>query len=344
MRSLLLRLVPLALIALLPGAVHFAHAKPRQIHAELAPLPSQGIAILPSTTDSAITSFDVPHFIFVEPRIVMDHRPELSPDRHELLLWLPGTQPPGSRGEGRGGAVAFCELAAKLGYHVIVLKYPNDESASVCQRDSDPAAFEKFRLAIIAGGASPHITVLRADSIENRLLKLLLHLKTSRAAEHWEEFLTPDGAIRWEAIAIAGQSQGGGHAALIALKHHVSRVICTGAPKDYSVALRQPAAWLTQESATPRDRFFAFNHQQDHQACSPEQQLENLRALKLDAFGPPIDVDHATPPYAHTRVLTTNYPGTKLKSQEAHTSVMSPRNAAVFRNVWTYLLTEPVAP
>ena len=299
------------------------------------------VKIRPSETDPKIKTFDNPHHVFVNEGIIVHPRTTVMTARRQLLLWIPGTQK-GGGGEGPGGAGGFCKLAANLGYHVIVLKYPNDESASICRQDSDPEAFEKFRMALIAGGTSKHVTLARTESIENRLIKLLEYLVKKRPDEHWEQFFKSDGSIKWPVIAVAGQSQGGGHAALIGIKHEVARVICLGAPKDHSLALGRPAEWLTKESATPKCRFFAFNHQQDHQGCSPAQQMENLRALKLDEFGKPVDVDRAKPPYNESRILITNYPGGKIPSGEAHTSVISPRNEAVFGDVWTYMLTAPV--
>lgn len=296
--------------------------------------------VRPSATDASIKEADFPHYAYVD-RDVLAHRNDAEADRHVLLLWIPGTQPAGASGEGPGGAGYFCELAARLGYHAVVLKYPNEQSASVCRNDRDSREFERFRLALIAGGESKHLSVARHDSIESRLAHLLRYLASSDPQSDWGQFLDKDGEPKWESIAVAGQSQGGGHAALIATHHRVARVICTGGPKDYSIAQRAPAAWLRRESATPKDRFFAFNHRQDHQACSPEQQLENLRALGLDRFGPEVDVDRERPPYRHSRILTTDYPGTKLDSKTAHTSVMNPRNADVFEPVWRYLLTEP---
>jgi hypothetical protein len=291
------------------------------------------IRILPSLTDPLIKTFDTPHCVYPLAR-------SASNDRHQLLLWIPGTQPPGAESKGPGAAGRFCELASRLGYHAIVLKYPNDESASAVRHDRDPAAYERFRLALIEGGTSPHIGVDRAESIENRLIKLLLYLRQHRPKEGWDQFLSADGGIRWEVIAVAGQSQGGGHAALIGVKHLVARVICFGAPKDYSLALNAPAAWLQSDPATPRARFFAFNHLQDHQACTPEEQLKNLRALKLDLLGAPVNVDAEPPPYRHSHILMTDYPGTRLTSKVAHTTGINPRNEAVFGKVWTYLLTE----
>jgi hypothetical protein len=299
--------------------------------------------VAPRDTDQGIgTAFSSPHSIYVERKIVLAAGPQSSRDRHELLLFLPGT------GGNADGAKAFCELAAELGYHVINLMYPDDIPASVCAGDSNPRAFEEFRLAIIAGGRSKHITIAPADCIENRLAKLLLHLGGKRSEENWAQFLNEDGTIKWQVIAVAGQSQGGGHAALIGIKHRVARVICTGAPKDYSRRLDAPAAWYSEVSATPKACFFTFNHRQDARACTPEQLRRNLAALKLDEFGPPVDAATEDSPYHHTRILTTSYPVVTIEGPNsqgariAHTSVIATANAARWQKVWTYMLTEKV--
>ena len=326
------------LLSTIPLAMHAQEQAPQQSALD-------GIPILPSKTDPEIQAFDTPHFIYLNRDIVVSKNPSLPTDRHQLLLFIPGTQPTG-HGGGKGPN-KFLGEAADLGYHVIKLTYPNDVAAAeACNKDANPLAFERFRMALIAGGsfnnAFKNITITRADSIENRLLKLLLYLKQTQPQENWGEFLNNDGNIKWESIVVAGQSQGGGHAALIAIKHRVARVICSGAPKDYNHILNRPAAWYREESATPRDRFFAFNHDQDHTGnCTPEQQTENLRALGLEQFGTPADVDTEKPPYHHTRILTTDYPGGKLESVAAHETFLNPKNAEVFRVVWDYVLTEP---
>jgi pimeloyl-ACP methyl ester carboxylesterase len=294
-----------------------------------------GIYIAPSKTDPEIKTFDFSHRLHVDRDIVVREMTGKPAARHELLVFLPGT---GGRAK---GTEAFCQLAASQGYHVIRLLYPDDVSASVSRRDKDPKAFEEFRLCLIQGGTSPHITVSRADSIENRLIKLLVHLKKVRGREGWGEYLDEAGGLNWEKLVLSGQSQGGGHAVLMAMKHKVARVIATGAPKDWSLVTNAPAAWLTNESATPRSRIFAFNHEQDFQACTPEQQWQILKTLGLDQFGPVTSVDAQKPPYNHSRSLSTNYPGGTLESKPAHGSVIANQYEEIFRPVWLYMLTEP---
>jgi dienelactone hydrolase len=304
-----------------------------------------GLIIRPSLTDPEIKNFDDPHWAYVSRDIVVKHDAQLPADRHELLLWIPGTRPPNTPEPepghvARGSSHEFCKLATTLGYHVIALSYPNSLSASSCNNEPEPGAFEEFRMTIIAGGKSKHITVSRTDSIENRLIKLLRLLSEKRAKEDWAQFLNGDGSIKWERIALAGQSQGGGHSALIATHHKVTRVVCFGSPKDFSVALQAPAAWYGKESATPKDRFFAFNHEQDRQGCKPADQLANLHALKLDQFGPAVKVEESAAPFAHSHILMTNYPGTKVDSLTAHGTPISGKNRELFGEVWRYMLTE----
>ena len=134
-------------------------------------------------------------------------------------------------------------------------------------------------------------------------------------------------------------AEGGGHAALIGIHHKVPRVLCFGAPKDYSIALKKPAAWYLKPSATPKSAFYAFNHEQDHQGCPPAEQILNLKALKLDQFGPPTSVDGATLPYGNAHILMTNFPGTKVDSHLAHGTMLSPKNKERYHEVWKYMLT-----
>ena len=90
--------------------------------------------------------------------------------------------------------------------------------------------------------------------------------------------------------------------------------------------------------------------------CTPAELLDNLKALGLDRFGPPVDAAVESPPYHHTHMLITSFPVVTETSEKvsadgknspwaatAHTSVIAAHNAARWNAVWTYLLTEPPA-
>jgi pimeloyl-ACP methyl ester carboxylesterase len=287
-------------------------------------------AVHPQDTDPDIRRFNHPHRIFLD---------AAATPRGQLLVFLPGT------GATTADQDEFGRTAAGLGYHVAYLMYPNDVAAAVCQDDEDEGSFEKFRREIIAGGEfDARVKVNRADSIENRLLRLITWLAANRAAEGWRQFLADDG-VAWSKVVLAGHSQGGGHAQLLAKDHAVARVVVLGSPKDYSFRHGRPAAWYGG-GATPATRMFAFVHEQDTQAITYEQQLENLRASGLTTVA---DTDGLVPPYEHAHVLTTNQPGAAINSALAHLGLVfdfmlprGPDGRLPYEPVWIYMLTEPV--
>jgi hypothetical protein len=289
-------------------------------------------SIDPCATDPAIKPLGSDHTIFIDSSV--------KPTRG-LLVYLPGT---GGKTTNTNG---FCSTSVEAGYQVINLMYPNEVPAVVVRDSPDDKAFANFRWEIIEGGdLAEQIEVDRANSIENRLIKALQYLDKTRPTEAWDTYLT-DGNLDWEEITWSGGSQGAGHAALIATKHRVKRVIGFGGPKDYRGSARKPAAWY-QPCATPADRFYAFNHKQDRQGCGYEQQIEVLKVMGLEEFGGPVDVDTVGPPFNNGRMLFTNYPGTELTSMQAHSSVIGDRatpktesGEPLFKPVWHYMLTNP---
>lgn len=280
--------------------------------------------ILPSATDSRIDTFTGEgweHWVYFNPAAM---------ERHQLVVFLPGT---GGKGH---GAKAFNNLAANQGFHVISLAYPTAVSMSAFHDLADPDAFLKARENVIYGKAPYRkLKINEANSIQNRLLKLIQHLAAQFPKEHWEQYLAGPGAIAWSKLILTGQSQGGGHAALMAMQHEVSRVLMFGAPKDFNIHFNQPARWFSGPSATPLNRFFSFVHVADAgHGCSYAQQLENYRTMKLLPQYPVINVDDHSAPYEHSRLLTSKRP-----QENPHGSVIQDREYAT---AWKYLLIEPV--
>jgi pimeloyl-ACP methyl ester carboxylesterase len=286
--------------------------------------------VLPQDTDSAIQQFKQAHRVFLD---------AAAKPRGQLLIFLPGT------GATTDDQEEFGRIAAGLGYHVAYLMYPNDVAAAVCQDDADAGTFEKFRREIIGGDdLDPRVTVDRANSIENRLEKLIQWLAVNRASEGWGQYIADDKLI-WSKVVLAGHSQGGGHAQLLAKDHAVARVVVLGSPKDYNPRHGGPAPWYGG-GATPPGRMYAFVHEQDTQAISYAQQLENLKASGLTSIA---DTDTLAPPFEHAHILTTNQPGQEINSALAHLGLIfdftlprGPDGRLLYEPVWTYMLTTPV--
>jgi tetratricopeptide (TPR) repeat protein len=223
--------------------------------------------VKPSATDPAIHRFDSPNYVLFNDNS--------GPDAN-LLVFLTGTngRPP--------GPVRFLKAAADAGYRVISLAV-NDVPAvaSYCPRRPDPDCSEKFRRMRIFGDGTtldPAIDNTQAESIVNRLVKLLQYLDRQEPQRKWGEYLE-NGAPKWDRIALAGQSQGAGMAAFIAQRHKVARVILFSSPWDFQVTGGHVrlAPWISGTGKTPPERWYGGYHEREKTARLIAQAYAALR-------------------------------------------------------------------
>ena len=212
-------------------------------------------SVSPAITDPTI---DDPvggdHLIYVNAAI---------PPRDEILVHFPGTF-----GTPAGNAV-FLQAVANQGMRAIGLQYVNDSpinSACVAHwrnnPSADPDCQENLRLERIYGvDASPLDDVSPANSLVNRLTKLLEYLDAQQPELAWGDYLDA-GAPRWDRIVVSGHSQGSGMAALIARDKAVARVLMFGGPSDFD-PLGNSAAWMTAPKTTLIGNHYGFRHQND---------------------------------------------------------------------------------
>jgi hypothetical protein len=208
--------------------------------------------VKPSQTDPSIQHFDEDHYVVFDP----------AENAHgELVVFLPGT-------DGKpAGAARLMHVVASQGYRVIGLEY-DDEPAVVktCPRDPSPECSGEFRRERIFGNATSHfVRNPPAETIVNRLVKLLEYLDREHPQEQWGSYLR-DGAPDWGRIVVSGLSQGAGMAAYIAKRESVARVVLFSSPWDYYGSGETLAPWLKGASATPPERWFAEYHKREHTA------------------------------------------------------------------------------
>ncbi len=210
--------------------------------------------VRPSATDPAIRRFDSAHYILISTQPKPDEK---------LLLFMPGTggQPPGPR--------AFLAAAAEAGYRVISLEYNDDTSVAVfCPKRPNPACSGQFRRMRIYGDRTlgdSEVDNTAAESIVNRLVKLLQYLDRNHPNSGWRSYIA-NSSPNWQRIVVSGQSQGAGMAALIAKEHIVARAILFSSPWDFVNAggQRKLAPWLALPSKTPPDRWFGGYHAREN--------------------------------------------------------------------------------
>ncbi len=266
----------------------------------------------PQQTDAAIEEVQGPHIALYDPQVASAHR---------LFLFVVGT---GSKAE---SSLPIDSAFAKWGYHAISLDYEDKVPAVACAHGLDIACFDHYRDAIITGAAvSDKISVDRANSILNRLQKLLVYLVKQDPDGGWGEFVD-NGQPVWSRIVVAGHSQGSGHAAYLGKMFKVDKVLMFSGPQDYLDDLDKPAPWQAGPSATPPSRFFAFLNVNDpfnvhHQIanCSVLMDLKKPETLMVEP-GQVIEESY--------QILVNS------ETERAHGSTLLLK----FENVWKYLAT-----
>jgi hypothetical protein len=249
-------------------------------------------AVLPQSTDACISQKLDSHFVYRAPAVASAGR---------LLIFLPGT-----------GAVAqnyqlILAQAARAGYHAIGVSYPNDIAVGTFCAAEQPTCYAATRLEILTGQAtSSVVNVSRANSIENRIVKLLRFMNTAEPGAGWAQFLSNDSTVNWSSVSIAGHSQGGGHALFIAQRYAVFRASMYASYGDYLPNVTTPAPWVTQSYATPATRIFGFISTAD-ELISPLGALSTWGALGM--VGAAVNVDVTSSPYgAAQRFVTAAIP------------------------------------
>ncbi len=287
--------------------------------------------VAPKATDPAIDRALDDHYAWFNP---------VSRGKHRLFVFLPGTN--------QHPAIfqLVAKEAARLGYHSIGLMYPDSVAINgACRATTDVAScLENTRLEILDGiDRTTVVNVDAANSIQNRLSKLLQYLSDHFPEEGWSRFIAHDGP-RWSRIAISGHSQGGGEAAMIAKLHLVARVVLFSSPGD--VVGGAAAPWLSGH-VTPSDRYYGLAHDKDMTAPYASV-LKTWEALGMRAFGGLVAPEASAPPYDGTHTLVTDllpqggsYAGTAphgAPSNDLNTPLLSDGTPAL-REAWRYLLT-----
>ena len=269
---------------------------------------------------------------------------ENTDSKGKLLVFLPATW------GNPNNYKLFMKEAARKGYHVIALMYPNQETVGrLCGNHEDD--YGKVRKVVCQGGTvnldkTDVFTIEKPDCIETRLLELLKYLGKNYPDEEWSDFLL-NGNIDWAKTVLAGFSQGAGHAAWLAHVHQVAGVLLFSGVVDAVPVLspNRSVTWIENAvngkyfGRTPVANFRFFEN--EHDFFYPAIQV-NLTTMDVVNEGILINSDNPTGIIQSPVIITDYRPGSKLK---AHASTIedsaTPLNrdgTAKFSLVWDYFL------
>ena len=251
------------------------------------------LVVQPQDTGAGIAEIKGPHVAYWNPET----------SNHKLLITIGGTT---AKPE---DLADFASTAVDLGYHVISVDYFNLVITTACRESTDKMCFDKFRREIILGApVSDLMEVDEKNSLVSRLHKFMQYL-VARDPQ-WKEFYQ-NGDFKWDKVVLMGNSQGAGHAAFLSKMHEVARVVMLIGPQDHFKD--HPAPWLTQEGATPGNRYYSFLHRDDY--FDSKLQLACYEYLCHCH-----DMSHV--------IITTK------AVEDTHNSLLTP----MFRDEWTKLL------
>ena len=275
-------------------------------------------AVNPSATDASIAGDAVSTHLAYQPTVAAVGK---------LAVIFPGTS---------ATTLAFSELTRALtgvGYHVIVLRYPNSLGTTAACPDSnaatDPDCFRVFRSEVVFGAGvddpdgqaydHPTASVNQSNSVVNRLTKLLDHLNAVAPAAGWGQFQVRSGAtctqvdptyggcaIDWSKVTVVGHSQGAGVGLYLAKFFPLHRVVMlSGAFDAYDLGGGNYAVapWITEGPlAVPAANIGSLIHTSDPNAA-------RIRAVAqlVGIPGPEADVSTG-PSFGGSRQLVTGIP------------------------------------
>jgi hypothetical protein len=256
-----------------------------------------------------------------------------APSQGKLVIWLMGHNP------------QLFDRISSYGLHAIQVHYANGWFGKLYAGPppADDLFLSRIRLEAATGvDHSPAIDVPPTDSIMGRSLAFVKWLHRKHPAGRWDQFLAPGGRdLRWEKVILAGISHGSTTAARMAKHVKVDRVVMFSGPRD------QFEVWQSLPSATPPERFFGFTHVLDD-GWKNDHYCRSWQLLRLQEFGPVVDVDTSRPPYSNTRRLISNA-DVNHDPNRAHNAVIpgggSPKDKAgnySYEDAWKYLFTHPV--
>lgn len=269
----------------------------------------------------------------------------------KLLLYLVGTTDSPTQ------YIEFPRRACALGYAAVSIAYHNEvDGRSTCTTNTN--CYESFRREIVYGMdlLPDPIRVNQTNSILGRFLGVLTTLEQRELYfPPWRTIHQRVAARDFTKVAVAGHSQGSGHALLIARDFEIERLIMLAGVTDRmnsglgtNAAPAWIANWNPATAQTPSTRFFTYLHDDDGVAVV-RQVVSNWDLLRVPAMECPYS---PMGPYAPT-CHRVRVPAARCGGGEAHNMVMvgtfgnsvnncllsgmANRNDATFR----HLLTAP---
>jgi len=336
-----------------------AYASPGAVIAQVLPQETQGQStsltlhiVQPNDTDPGNIPAGPQHYVWLAKGDPSDPKRDSSNPR--LLVFMPGAG--GAGGNPPSEWQLIGSAAARLGYHAIVLAYKQDRAMEFyCPDRTDAVCAFNVRREILDGlDHSDRVSMAPANSIDNRLAKLLGYLDAQHPEEGWSAFFERDGTPKWSQMTVSGQSFGAAQSILIGMLRPVHRVAIFAGFADAG------DGWISV-GATRSDKQFALIHKRDRFFSVFQVACKAYLALELDRFGHfagcddptgdiPLLEESSAPPYRGTHVVITDRlpqggsyvePASHQSTTRDGATPVAADGTPLLRDAWRYVLGRP---
>ncbi len=250
--------------------------------------------VAPEATDPAITTQTIGDPVQYA---YLPQNPLLRKDR--LFVFIPGTiSTPSSYND-------VCQTAAYSGYYSFAVAYSNISPVEAyAGLNPDDHTVENILEEFLTGNnTSNRLTVTRANSFENRIIKMIAFMDSLRPDQNWKQFLTQDQNLNWKKISVAGHSQGSDHAMYMSKKRTLFRAGFFAGPGNFKLRNGSYPSFMQEPGLTPPANLYGFNHTGDRVRLWRDVR-ETWQVIGVP--GAPEDVDDKKVNGAHQ--LTTSVP------------------------------------
>ncbi len=261
----------------------------------------------------------------------VDHKNQ---EAGKLVIWMMAHKP------------NLAKMVNGYGMHYMQPRYANQWFSKVCQeKPVGEHCRGNMRLEAATGDDySDQAQIESPDGMMERVRQYLIWLAKEDRKGDWDQFLSKDQSkVLWSKVIMSGASHGASTSARFAIHQEVDRVVLFCGPRDNF------QSWHSLESATPKERFFAFSHDLDG-GWTADHYCRSWELMGLNEFGPIVSVDGAEPPYQNTRRLLSS---AKVDDKNHAHQVVTPRDYSkalknedgtfLYQDVWDYMFTHPVA-
>ena len=281
----------------------------------------------PQTTDKQITTKTIgnPVQIAFLPKSALLRKPK-------LFVFLPGTFSTPSAYQ------QVLKVAARNGYFAFGIAYDNRSTveAKAGNTNNDKVTENIFEEYLTGNDVSGKVNIPRANSFENRIIKMIEYLGKTYPSENWLQFLTTSEQLDWKKISIAGHSQGADHTMYMSKKRNLLRAGFFSGPYNFKLTNGSYPSFIQNPGITPVAQVFGFCHVKDNVRVYSDV-AANWEELQLP--GVPASVDGISV-FTSNR-LTTNIAG-NLNTYHGSTvsddaTPLDAKGNPAFADVWAYM-------